>query len=310
MTFFGLQALNRWGLKSKDRFQVWRFVSLLGFQWVFFFIVPEFLFQWAVKYQWVGGLATDPVFAEQGWRSYGLVYAWPLFFYTFFYNPHQIWVIWGVLLTFVIIPVFVVFFGKRYCSWICGCGGLAETFGDRWRHLAPKGNKSIDWEWMNLAVLVAAFAITGAVLAKDIWGLFSGSADTALKIYRVTADIWLVGILPVTLYPFMGGKVWCRYWCPLAKLMHIMSKFYVKRGVSKFHIHSNDKCIACNECSRYCQVGIDVMSYSLKQEALDNGNSSCIGCGICVTVCPMDVLSFTDPQKNNGHRVELAWEKG
>ncbi len=310
MTFFGLQALNRWGLKRKDRFQVWRFVSLLGFQWAFFFIVPEFLFQWAVKYQWVGALATDPVFAEQGWRSYGLVYAWPLFFYTFFYNPHQIWVIWGVLLTFVIIPVFVVFFGKRYCSWICGCGGLAETFGDRWRHLAPKGNKSIDWEWMNLAVLVAAFAITGAVLAKDIWGLFSGSADTALKIYRVTADIWLVGILPVTLYPFMGGKVWCRYWCPLAKLMHIMSKFYVKRNVSKFHIYSNDKCIACNECSRYCQVGIDVMSYSLKQEVLDNGNSSCIGCGICVTVCPMDVLSFTDPQKNNGHRVELAWEKG
>ena len=27
--------------------------------------------------------------------------------------------------------------------------------------------------------------------------------------------VWLVGILPVTVYPFMGGKVWCRYWCPL-----------------------------------------------------------------------------------------------
>ena len=48
---------------------------------------------------------------------------------------------------------------------------------------------------------------------------------------------------------------------------------------------------AANECSRNCLVGIDVMQYGLKQEALDNQTSSCIGCGICVTVCPMDTLS-------------------
>jgi hypothetical protein len=94
MTFFGIQALKRWGLDRKDRFQVWRFISLLAFQWIFFFIIPEFLFQWVVKYQWVGALANDPVFADQAWRSYRLIYAWPLFFYTFFYNPHQIWVIY------------------------------------------------------------------------------------------------------------------------------------------------------------------------------------------------------------------------
>ena len=63
----------------------------------------------------------------------------------------------------------------------------------------------------------------------------------------------------------------------------------------EFHIHANDKCISCYECSRNCQVGIDVMSYALKQEVLDNETSSCIGCGICVTVCPMDTLSFNKP---------------
>ena len=46
------------------------------------------------------------------------------------------------------------------------------------------------------------------------------------------------------------------------------------------------------ECSRNCQVGIDVMTYALKQEPITNANSSCIGCGICVTVCPMEVLTF------------------
>ncbi|MGL1636452.1 hypothetical protein ACSTI0_00165, partial [Vibrio parahaemolyticus] len=25
-----------------------------------------------------------------------------------------------------------------YCSWVCGCGGLAETAGDSFRHLSSK----------------------------------------------------------------------------------------------------------------------------------------------------------------------------
>ncbi len=295
MTVFGLQALRRWGLDRQDKFQVWRYISLLSFQWIFFFLIPEFLFQVAVKYQWVGErLAADPTFADQAWRSYGIIYAWPLFFYTFFYDPHQIWVVWGVVLTFVLIPIFVLFHGKRYCSWICGCGGLAETFGDRWRHLAPKGTTSIKWEWMNLAVLIFAAVVTVFVLLKDVVAALRSPAETGIYLYRIYADIWLVGILPVTLYPFLGGKVWCRYWCPLAKMMALMSKMYAKLKWGRFKIVANDKCIACYECSRNCQVGIDVMSYALKQNVLDNETSSCIGCGICVTVCPMDTLSFGD----------------
>jgi len=293
MTIFGIQALKRWGLDRKDKYQIWRYISLLSFQWIFFFIIPEFLFQWAIKYQWVGQqLATDPSFADQGWRSYGLIYAWPLFFYTFFYDPNKIWIIWGILLTFVIIPVFVIFHGKRYCSWVCGCGGLAETFGDRWRHLAPKGKKSISWEWMNGAILIFAAVVTVIFISKNTIEIFRDPANWSINIYRILVDVWLVGILPVTLYPFLGGKVWCRYWCPLAKLMHLESKFFNKLGIGKFKIEANNKCIACNECSRNCQVGIDVMSYALKQNTLDNTTSSCIGCGICVTVCPMDVLSY------------------
>ncbi|MFO0984240.1 MAG: NAD(P)-binding domain-containing protein [Planctomycetota bacterium] len=293
MTLFGLQAVKKWGLDRKDKFQIWRYASLISFQWIFFFLIPEFLFQWAVKYQWVGErLAHDPQFADQAWRSYGLVYAWPLFFYTFFYQPHQIWVVWGVLLTFAVIPIFVLFHGKRYCSWICGCGGLAETFGDRWRHLAPKGKTSQRWEWMNLAVLIFAAIVTVLMLGKDAVAMWRNPAETGMYLYRVVVDVWLVGILPVTLYPFLGGKVWCRYWCPLAKLMQLQSKLFTRLRLSRFGIVANDKCIACNECSRNCQVGINVMQYALKQERLDNATSSCIGCGICVTVCPMDTLSF------------------
>ncbi len=295
MTVFGVQAMKRWGFDRKDKFQIWRYSSLLGFQWIFFFLIPEFLFQLAVKYQWVGAaLATDPNFANNAWRSYGIVYAWPLFFYTFFSSPHEIWMVWGAVLAFGIIPILVLFHGKRYCSWICGCGGLAETLGDRWRHLAPKGDASIRWERMNLWVLGAAVLVTVMMLGRDAVYFFRQPSQFGVEWYRLIADVWLVGIIPVTLYPFFGGKVWCRYWCPLASMMQVFSKLFTRTKVSRFAIHSNDKCIACGECTRYCQVGIDVMRFATKQEVLDNGNSSCIGCGICVTVCPMDVLSFTN----------------
>ncbi len=292
MTVFGIKALKRWGLDRKDSFQTWRYVSLISVQWIIAVIIPEALFQWAIRYQWVGSLATNPQFTEQAWRVYGIVYAWPLFFYTFFYDPHMIWVVWGALLTFLILPVLAIFHGKRYCSWVCGCGGLAETLGDRWRHLAPKGKTSIRWEWMNGAVLIAAFVLTAAMLGKDLLHGLDAPARAGVRYYRILVDVWLVGILPVTLYPFLGGKVWCRFWCPLAKLMQIYSKLWTKARASRFAIVSNDKCIACYECSRNCQVGIDVMSFALKQDPITNANSSCIGCGICVTVCPMDVLSF------------------
>ena len=103
----------------------------------------------------------------------------------------------------------------------------------------------------------------------------------------------------------MFGKVWCRYWCPLAKMMELFSAVFTRFKVSRFAIRANDKCIACEDCSRNCQVGIDVMRFALKQEEITNFNSSCIGCGICVTVCPMNVLSFAAPAAGRTKLVQI-----
>jgi hypothetical protein len=102
-------------------------------------------------------------------------------------------------------------------------------------------------------VLVAAFVITGIMLLRDALHWLSTPAERGVYTYRLVADVWLVGVLPQTHYPFLGGKVWCSYWCPLAKLMGVLSTVYTKLGISRFGIVSNDKCIGCNECSRNCQ---------------------------------------------------------
>ncbi|MCC5022352.1 MAG: 4Fe-4S binding protein [Candidatus Synoicihabitans palmerolidicus] len=46
-----------------------------------------------------------------------------------------------------------------YCGWICSCGALAETMGDRHRHKMPHGP---GWNKVNVigqVFLAAAFAL-------------------------------------------------------------------------------------------------------------------------------------------------------
>ena len=135
---------------------------------------------------------------------------------------------------------------------------------------------------------IPCFTGWSGCLVRDADGTEVLTSGQLLDSYKVVVDWLMVGVIPISLYPVFGGKIWCRYWCPLAKYMEILARWF-----GKLKIGSNDKCIACNECSRYCQVGIDVMEFAQRREAFDNTNTACIQCGICVAVCPVDVLTFT-----------------
>lgn len=298
MTIFGMKAYDRWGVRYNDSYQKKRYISLITVQWLLAFLIPNVLMWWIHGYYGSNSFLGN---RDNWWHASGFEYAFPLFFWQFFWDVGWLYLIYGLVATLVVIPLITLRHGKRYCTWFCGCGGLAETLGDQWRHLAPKGRVAKRWEWMNLAILIWAFAaillVVGKIgLGKWITGTAfhaptvaeDGAITTYLfKSYAQLADVWLVGIIPVALYPIYGGKIWCRYWCPLAKYMQIISKRF-----GSLEISSNDKCITCGECSRYCEVGIDVMAHAKNQEPFSNENSSCIQCGICITVCPMDVLSF------------------
>ncbi len=278
--FFGIKAMKRWGIDHKDNHQIKRFISIMAFQIIFFIIVNMVLSVLIGKYYW---------------RGWGLYQPFPLFYNTFFwwYEGDPVWIKWGFIgfglfLTFVAIPIFVRFHGMRFCTWVCGCGGLAETLGDTWRHLAPKGLKSQKWEFQGPLVLIWAFIS----LAVIFFAFGTDGNNGFWSTYDYVVDFWLVAVIPIGLYPFFGGKTWCRYWCPLAHYMKILSAWF-----GKLKIVSNNKCISCTQCSTYCQVGVDVMKFAKNQETFDNTNSSCIHCGICITVCPMDVLSFDNGSK-------------
>ncbi len=278
MTVFGLMAMKRWSRGWTDKYQIYRFGSLIIFQMVSFILI-ECIFAVFLP-------------GDTWWRAYAVSNPFPLLFDSFYnmsgVSPTDLkWVIVGLafLMTFVVIPIAVKWHGKRFCTWICGCGGLAETLGDRWRHLSPKGERSVRLEFQGTVMLFWAFISAGVILF--IYNGDTASAGLWHGAYSLMADFWMIAVIPVALYPIYGGKIWCRYWCPLAKYMEFLSKLYCRLAIT-----ANDKCIQCTQCSKYCQVGIDVMAFAKNEAPFSNKETSCIQCGICITVCPVDVLKF------------------
>jgi hypothetical protein len=44
------------------------------------------------------------------------------------------------------------------------------------------------------------------MILRDTIGFVRHPAIRGLETYHLFADVWLVGILPVTLYPFLGAR--------------------------------------------------------------------------------------------------------
>ena len=265
-----------------SKYQILRTCSVMFFQTSFAFLLPEILIR-----------LNKPYFDFKN--------IWPLD-YSFFFDSRLdtltqngtlglFMLGWGIALIIIGVPVFVYFFGKRwYCSWVCGCGGLAETLGDPYRQLSNKTLKAWKVErWMVHAVLVFAIVMTAGVLytyfTDSGWFLFFDSYQLR-EVYGAFIGAGFAGVVGTGFYPVMGNRVWCRFGCPLAAYLGIIQRFK-----SRFRITTNGgQCISCGNCSTYCEMGIDVRWYA--QRGQNIVRSSCVGCGVCSSVCPRGVLNL------------------
>jgi len=228
------------------------------------------------------------------WRAFGFVLAWPLFVGNVFtQQPMWGWLIVSLVQTFVLIPLLVWKWGKgAYCSWICSCGALAETLGDTQRHKMPHGPKANRWNVVGQVFLAAALLLF--VLRSLAWAFPQSGLGRAFELlyhgipilnYEWIVDVMWAGVLGVGFYWHLSGRVWCRFACPLAALMHVYARF------SKFRIFAEKKkCISCNVCTSVCHMGIDVMNFANK--GLPMQDPECVRCSACVQSCPTGVLAF------------------
>lgn len=277
-----VMAIRMFAKYRGNKYQIFRTSSVLFFQIAFAFLIPELLSRfnmpaadfkniWPLDYDFFFGWNLDSMLAN---GTFGI-------FLLF----------WGILLIILVVPVMVYFFGKRwYCSWVCGCGGLAETLGDPYRQLSNKSLKAWKIErYLIHGVLVFAILMTGATLYTWFSGdsqLFGVDTYNVQKTYGFLIGSVFSGVIGTGFYPVMGSRVWCRFGCPLAAYLGLVQRFK-----SRFRITTNGgQCISCGNCSTHCEMGIDVRAYA--QRGQNIVRSSCVGCGVCAAVCPRGVLKL------------------
>jgi NosR/NirI family transcriptional regulator, nitrous oxide reductase regulator len=283
MLLFGVR---RYYVK-RTRYIKWQMITLVSIQVFFLFLLPFHLYPFLENFFGADSLFIKEVFPNGKWSSFALILLWPLNMWEF--GSSTFWTIFPVIQTFVILPLIIKYWGKGvYCGWICSCGGMAETLGDEYRTKAPHGPKAKKNENIGQYILAFAFIATAIVFFTKGTALGAFSKD----VYKLTVDIFFAGVLGLGVYFFMGGRVWCRFGCPLAALMHIYTRFSRYRIVAE-----KKKCISCNICTKVCHMGIDVMNFANKGKPMND--VECVRCSTCITSCPMDVLSFATLDKGD-----------
>jgi ferredoxin-type protein NapH len=278
-----------------NRYHQIRTSSIMFFQLGFAFLIPYilkglnqpdfyFTYFWPLKYDYLFPGNVNYLLSHPGGLGFFMIF-------------------WGAVMTFIATPLLTFFFGKRwYCSWVCGCGGLANTAGDPFRHLSDKSLRAWKIErWSIHSVLVIITITTVALWINSATeGAVLGDLSSSLSsFYGFAIGALFSGVIGVGFYPILGTRVWCRFGCPMAAILGIQQKFF-----SKFRITTNGgQCISCGNCSTYCEMGIDVRAYAQRGQNIIR--ASCVGCGVCAAVCPRGVLKLENgPQENRYVQIE------
>ncbi len=277
------QSPYRKGKKTRlNSYQRNKFLSIFFVQLIIFYLLPYFIVPLLtgqnIFYDATSMTKTDAyVYISKGFTSWG-----------------------GFIYLFILVPISVYFFGKRYCSWFCACGNLAETIGvTKWganwvKYKTPTGATAKKVEKLQLFFMAFGFAY-GLVLFFDFLQIVTAtSLLSAGKLFQdLVMDLLFGALIGIGAYPFLGTRIWCRYGCPLAKMMELIGRY----GKSKFKVVANDACKGINLCSQACPMGIDVAEYAHKNKVPIMGEfgldtTLCIGCGGCIDICPVDALKF------------------
>jgi ferredoxin-type protein NapH len=295
-----------------NRYQMIRTGSVMFFQTCFAFMIPQIM-----------ALLNKPVLTND------LKNIWPLD-YSFFFEYRLdsllesgtlgiFLLVWGIVLFAIGVPVITYFYGKRwYCSWVCGCGGLAETLGDPYRQLSDKGINAWKIErWvihlvlvfsviMTMAVLYTYLPDSGALITKDVFlwvvaGLLIAATYWIYTQYRKQNGMPKIAFfvsagvsIALMVVAVLNGLVWDAH-----SLMFLDS--YQLRGWYGFGIGAvfagvigvgfypfmGNRVWCRFGCPLAAYLGL-VQRFKSRFRITTNG-SQCISCGNCSTYCEMGI---------------------
>lgn len=294
-----------------NRYQTIRTISVMFFQLGFAFLLPEVLQSLDYPYNDFKNMWPLNYYFFDEWSIQGMTSSGALGLFM---------LIFGIAMVVLISPILTYFYGKRwYCSWVCGCGGLAETAGDPYRHLSDNSLRAWKVErWMIHSVLVFVVVMTVAVLysffhnnpsgyfvTKEIFlGIIIAILGFVALIYRLRPQFFktldkkilpivytiagVVVVLTIVAYATGNGNVFFinSYQLRSTYGFLIGAAFSGVIGVGFYPILGNR--VWCRfGCPMAAILGLQQKFFSRFRITTNGGQ--CISCGNCSTYCEMGI---------------------
>jgi len=168
-----------------------------------------------------------------------------------------IWGVWYGACLFSVIP-----FGRLWCGVLCPLGALSEWMGRLgFKKVIPNWVKWDGW----LIVMFIIVTILGQTL--DV-------RDDPAGLFRLFLYIFALAIIIGLFYGKNGSRPWCRYFCPIGKILGIVSR------LSCIDFRPNHGARPLSDSQRYYIEGrLCPTNYNLPHKVSTN---NCITCGACV----------------------------
>ncbi len=176
-----------------------------------------------------------------------------------------------------------MFFGRKFCGYICPLGTWQEAIYAfhrlkyRRRHRIPyfAERRLIR---LKILVLAASLLLSGFGIAYFYINL---CPLYALSLLPRLAIPGLGVFLLISLGSFFWERAWCRWLCPYAVLLNIFQWLGGLFGIRRTKIRRNlERCIDCGLCSIYCPMNLNITAEEYVQ------SPDCIHCLMCAEKCP------------------------
>jgi len=188
-----------------------------------------------------------------------------------------------------------VVFGRAICGFFCPFGLIQELI-----YKIPFPKKKL-WKWLTYVkyVLLAVFVVIMPVTMVNELGMSSpafceyicpaGTLEGGIPLLSTHPELRATlgalfsvkaCILIITLIGCLSVcRFFCKVMCPLGAIYGLLNK------VSIYHMECNKKtCVSCGKCHNVCPMDVDPVK---------NPNSAeCIRCGKCVASCPKESLAL------------------